>query len=122
MVVRTKCKHFVLAPMLPCNYSLKRNSMFLKNTDVTVRNSTLTGDGYYPLRFPPYRRICVRTFLTDFAHRRCRKIECPELVEGLSLDTLGMLNFVITYGEQNWRIYLNTNFTQYIILDLTTQL
>ena len=40
---------------------------------------------------------------TDFAHRRCCKIEYPERSEGQFLDFLGMLNFVLTYGEQNWQ-------------------
>lgn len=31
------------------------------------------------------------------------RIECPELVEGLSLECLGTLNFEAACGRQNWR-------------------
>jgi hypothetical protein len=126
--------------------TLIRGEFFLSKKFVTVRNSRIAPDGYYPLRFqfcPPKvsqnweswvcrritprvprdiqfcnhlrwtRLVCVRTFLTDFAHRRWCKIECPEIVEGLSLEYSRDAQFCKCLRQTKLAHLPNTNLRDY---------
>src|SRR3989304_291525 len=105
MFVRTKCKAFCFSTHITVALFLLRG-IFSAFASKRLCSHLLDCSR----RELPATFVYLKTLCSDFPHRFCppkvaAKSSVLSEVEGLFLDRLGTLNFVSTYGRQNWRNY-----------------